>query len=39
MAAVPLSTARAMTDPAAKGFDPGGIPSGVGEGLSKYLDR
>ena len=39
MAAVPLSTARAMTDPAAKGFDPAGIPSGVGEALSKYLDR
>ena len=38
MAAVPLSTARTMTDPAAKGFDPGGIPSGVGEALSKYLD-
>ena len=28
-----------MTDPAAKGFDPAGIPSGVGEALSKYLDR
>ena len=39
MAAVPLSTARTMTDPAAKGFDPVGIPSGVGEALSKYLDR
>ena len=39
MAAVPLSTARAMTDPAANGFDPAGIPSGVGEALSKYLDR
>ena len=39
MAAVPLSTARTMTDPAAKGFDPAGIPSGVGEVLSKYLDR
>ena len=39
MAAVPLSTARTMTDPAAKGFDPAGIPSGVGEALSKYLDR
>ena len=39
MAAVPLSTAREMTDPAAKGFDPAGIPSGVGEALSKYLDR
>ena len=39
MAAVPLSTARAMTDPAATGFDPAAIPSGVGEALSKYLDR
>ena len=39
MAAVPLSAARTMTDPAAKGFDPAGIPSGVGEALSKYLDR
>ena len=39
MAAVPLSTARAMIDPAAKGFDPASIPSGVGEALSKYLDR
>ena len=39
MAAVPLSTARTMTDPAAKRFDPAGIPAGVGEGLSKYLDQ
>ena len=39
MAAVPLSTARTIIDPAAKGFDPAGIPSGVGEALSKYLDR
>ncbi len=39
MAAVPLSTARTMTDPAVQGFDPAGIPSGVGEALSKYLDR
>ena len=39
MAAVPLSTARTMTDPAAKGFDPAGIPSEVGEALSKFLDR
>ena len=39
MAAVPLSTARTTTDPAAKGFDPAGIPSGVGEALGKYLDR
>ena len=39
MAAVPLSMARTITDPAAKGFDPAGIPSGIGEALSKYLDR
>ena len=39
MAAVPLSTARTIFDPAVKGFDPAGIPSGVGEALSKYLDR
>ena len=39
MAAVPLSTARTMTDPAAKEFNPAGIPSGVGEALNKYLDR
>src|SRR5262249_8485894 len=39
MAAVPLSTARTMTDPAAKGFDLAVVPSGVGEALSKYLDR
>ena len=39
MAAVPLSTARTMTDSATKGFDRAGIPSGVGEALSKYLDR
>ena len=26
-------------DPAAQGFDPASIPSGVGEALSKYLDR
>ena len=39
MAAVPLSTARHMIDPAARGFDPADIPSGVGEALSKYLDR
>jgi V8-like Glu-specific endopeptidase len=38
MAAVPLSTALTMIDPAVKGFDPAGIPSGVGEALSKYLD-
>ena len=39
MAAVPLSTARTIVDPAAKGFDPASIPSGVGEALSKYLER
>jgi hypothetical protein len=39
MAAVPLSTARTVTDPATKRFDPASIPSGVGEALSKYLDR
>ena len=39
MAAVPLSTARTMIDLDAKGFDPASIPSGVGEALSKYLDR
>ena len=39
MAAVPLSTARTMTDPAAKGFDPAEIPSGVGEALEKDIDR
>jgi V8-like Glu-specific endopeptidase len=39
MAAVPLSTARTMSDPAARGFDPASIPSGIGEALSKYLDR
>jgi WD40 repeat protein len=39
MAAFPLSTARTMTDPAAKWFDSAGIPSGVGEALSKYLSR
>ena len=39
MAAVPLSTAPRMIDPAARGFNPAGIPSGVGEALSKYLDR
>jgi len=39
MAAVPLSTAPQMIDPAATGFDPADIPSGVGEALSKYLDR
>ena len=39
MAAVPLSTARTIIDPAAKGFDPARIPSGVGEALNKYLDQ
>ncbi len=39
MAAVPLSTAREVIDPAGRGFDPADIPSGVGEALSKYLDR
>jgi V8-like Glu-specific endopeptidase len=39
MAAVPLSTTRTMIDPAASGFDPAGIPSGVGEALAKYLDQ
>ena len=39
MAAAPLSTARTMTDPTARGFDPADIPSRVGEALSKYLDR
>lgn len=38
MAAVPLSTAEAPVDPAAAGFDPEAIASGVGEALSKYLD-
>jgi WD40 repeat protein len=39
MAAVPLSTEPGVIDPAATGFDPAGIPSGVGEALHKYLDR
>ena len=39
MAAVPLSTAGTMIDPAAQEFDSAGIPSGVGEALSKYLER
>jgi V8-like Glu-specific endopeptidase len=39
MAAVPLSTERSVIDPAATGFDPAGIPSGVGEALHKHLDR
>jgi WD40 repeat protein len=39
MAAVPLSTAQGIIDPAARGFDPAAIPSGVGEALGKYLDQ
>ena len=39
MAAVPLSAEPGVIDPAATGFDPAGIPSGVGEALHKYLDR
>jgi WD40 repeat protein len=39
MAAVPLSTARTMIDPAAQGFDAAWIPSGVGEALEKYLQQ
>ena len=39
MAAVPLSTQPGVIDPASTGFDPAGIPSGVGEALHKYLDR
>ena len=39
MAAVQLSTDSYMIDPAARGFNPADIPSGVGEALSKYLDR
>ena len=39
MAAVPLSTQPSVIDPAATGFDPAVIPSGVGEALQKYLDR
>jgi hypothetical protein len=35
MAAVPLSTAPHMIDPAARGFNPADIPSAVGEALSK----
>ena len=33
MAAVPLSAEPGVIDPAAPGFDPAGIPSGVGEAL------
>jgi hypothetical protein len=39
MAAVPLSIEPSVIDPAAPGFDPAGIPSGVGEALQKYLGR
>ena len=39
MAAVPLSVQPGVIDPSAPGFDPGGIPSGVGEALHKYLDQ
>ena len=39
MAAVPLSTARTRIDPAAPGFDPARIPSGVGGALNSYLDQ
>ncbi len=39
MAADRLSTARTMIDPAARGFDPASIESGVGEALTKYLEQ
>ena len=39
MAADRLSTARTMIDPAATGFNPADIESGVGEALSKYLGQ
>ena len=39
MAAVPLSAAEQPVDPAAAGFDPARIPSGVGEALAKYLEE
>jgi hypothetical protein len=39
MAADRLSAADKMIDPAARGFDPAGIESGVGEALSKYLGQ
>ena len=39
MAAVPLSEADEIADPAATGFDPSGIPSEVGEALAKYLNQ
>ena len=38
MAAVPLSAEPGAIDPATTGFDPAGIPSGVGEAFQKYLD-
>ena len=39
MAAVPLSAQASVIDPAAPGFVPAIVPSGVGEALHKYLDR
>jgi WD40 repeat protein/V8-like Glu-specific endopeptidase len=39
LAAVPLSTARTMIDPAVEGFDAAWIPSEVGEALDKYLQQ
>jgi hypothetical protein len=39
MSAFPLSEDARVRDPAAWGFDPTEIPSGVGEALSKYLER
>ena len=39
MAAVPLSVGDQPADPAAPGFDPARIPSGVGEALGKYLEQ
>jgi hypothetical protein len=39
MAADPLSAEPDIIDPAASGFDPASIPSGVGEALHKYLQQ
>ncbi len=39
MAADPLATEPDVIDPAAGGFDPADIPSGVGEALRKYLGQ
>ena len=39
MAAVPLSAAPAVVDPAAEGFNPAVIPAGVGEALDKHLGQ